>query len=449
MTLEQDLTQGSVSRALLKFVLPFLGASILQFLYSVVDMIIVGQFADAAAISAVNTSGQIMQLVTSLVAGIATGGTVLIGQYVGARRYPEVSAVAQALAVLCLILSAGLTALLLLCNGLIISVMQVPEAAVAPARAYLRITSLGTTFIVGYNSVSAILRGLGDSKRPMYFVICSCLLNMVGDLLLVGGLKMGAAGAALATVLSQGVAFLLALSVLARGKLTFALSWDPRQAKPHFVGRVLRLGIPLAAQDVLVNLSFVMITAIVNQMGLSQSAAVGVVERIIGFGMLIPIAFLSALSAFTAQNVGAQALERTKRGLKLSILLCLAATGVFTLLTECFPGPIAGMFTDDPEVVAHSILYLRTYAIDIIMVSFVFCLNGFFSGYGRTTFTMLNCVLSTFLVRVPLVYLFSILPNTNLLLIGIAAPTASLVQIMIQLVFYKRAIRQGQAPENV
>ena len=435
--MEQDLTQGSISKVLLRFVLPFLGASILQFLYSVVDMIIVGQFADAAAISAVNTSGQIMQLITGLISGIATGGTVLIGQHVGAKRYPSVSSVAQALLALCLGLGVLLTAVFLAGNHFIISIMQVPAAAVLPAQDYLRITSLGILFIAGYNGISAILRGLGDSKRPMYFVGCSCILNIFGDLLLVGGFRMGAAGAALATMLSQAVACILALLFLLRGTLPFPFSCNPRKAQPAIMGQVLRLGIPLAAQDVLVNLSFVMITAIVNHMGLTQSAAVGVVERIIGFGMLIPIAFLSALSAFTAQNVGACELERTKSGLKLSILLCLIVTGVFTGVIECFPGAVSRLFTSDRAVVSNCILYLRTYSLDILMVSFVFCFNGFFSGYGKTTFTMLNCVLSTFLVRVPLVYLFSIIPNTSLLLIGIAAPTASLVQIIMQLVYYR------------
>ena len=194
--MEQDLTQGSISKVLLRFVLPFLGASILQFLYSVVDMMIVGQFADAAAISAVNTSGQIMQLITGLISGIATGGTVLIGQHVGAKRYPSVSSVAQALLALCLGLGILLTAVFLAGNHFIISIMQVPAAAVLPAQDYLRITSLGILFIAGYNGISAILRGLGDSKRPMYFVGCSCILNIFGDLLLVGGFRMGAAGAA-------------------------------------------------------------------------------------------------------------------------------------------------------------------------------------------------------------------------------------------------------------
>ena len=430
--MEQDLTQGSISKVLLRFVLPFLGASILQFLYSVVDMMIVGQFADAAAISAVNTSGQIMQLITGLISGIATGGTVLIGQHVGAKRYPSVSSVAQALLALCLGLGVLLTAVFLAGNHFIISIMQVPAAAVLPAQDYLRITSLGILFIAGYNGISAILRGLGDSKRPMYFVGCSCILNIFGDLLLVGGFRMGAAGAALATMLSQAVACILALLFLLRGTLPFPFSCNPRKAQPAIMGQVLHLGIPLAAQDVLVNLSFVMITAIVNHMGLTQSAAVGVVERIIGFGMLIPIAFLSALSAFTAQNVGACELERTKSGLKLSILLCLIVTGIFTGLIECFPGTVSRLFTSDRDVISNC-----TYSLDILMVSFVFCFNGFFSGYGKTTFTMLNCVLSTFLVRVPLVYLFSILPNTSLLLIGIAAPTASLVQIVMQLIYYR------------
>lgn len=433
--MEQDLTQGTVSRALIRFVLPFLAASILQFLYSVVDMIIVGQFADPAAISAVNTSGQIMQMITGLVSGIATGGTVLIGQAIGRKRQEDVRHTIGAMLVIFLTTAALLTAGLLAANHGLVTLMQVPEAAVASAQSYLWICSLGSVFIVCYNGVSGILRGLGDSKHPMYFVACSCGINIVGDLILVGGFGLGAAGAALATVFAQATACILSLFVLQRGeyKITKTM-WEPHLNK---VWAVLRLGIPVAAQDCLTTLSFLLITAIVNGMGLEKSAAVGVVERIIGFCMLVPIAFLSALSAFTAQNAGAGKPERTSAGLKISIELCVLFSASFCLLAELIPGGLMRMFTQDAAVIQNGAAYLRTYSLDILMVAFVFCLNGFFSGYGRTGFTMANCLIATFLIRVPLVYGISFIPGVSLTLIGLAAPLASAGQIVMQLVYYK------------
>lgn len=439
--MEQDLTIGRVSGALTRFVLPFLAASILQFLYSVVDMIIVGQFSDSAAISAVNTAGQIMLLVTGLVSGIATGGTVLIGQAVGGKKPEAVRDTIHSMTVIFLVAAVVLTGGLLAANHALVSVMQVPEAAVVPARSYLWICSLGSVFIVWYNGVSGILRGLGDSKHPMYFVACSCILNIIGDLILVGGFSLGASGAALATVLAQGVACVMSLYTLQKGE--YRISGRIWRYRPGKILSVLRLGIPVAAQDGLTNLSFLLITAIVNAMGLEKSAAVGVVERIIGFCMLAPIAFLSALSAFTAQNMGAGKTERTKEGLKISIGLCASVTAICFLLCEAVPSGLVHLFTQDMAVIQNGTDYLRTYSLDIFLVAFVFCLNGFFAGYGKTGFTMANCVLSTFLIRVPLVYAISRIPGVSLTMIGLAAPLASVGQIIMQLIYYRMGKWRG------
>lgn len=433
--MERDLTKGPVGRALLWFVLPFLAASVLQFLYSVVDMMVVGRFADPSGISAVNTSGQIMQLVTSIVQGIATGGTVLIAQFIGARSKDNVRQTIGSIFWIFLGLAVVLTAVMLAGNHVMIAISQVPEEAVTQAQTYLWICSLGIVFIAGYNGIAGILRGLGDSKHPMYFVACSCVLNIFGDLLLVGGFHMGVAGAAIATVASQGVAFLLSVYVLQKGEFPIrrgGLRWIRDRGT-----QVLKLGIPLAAQDFLTTLSFLLITIIVNSMGLEKSAAVGVVERIVGFCMLVPIAFLSAMSAFTAQNVGARQPERAAKGLQCSILLCAAVTLALCIGVEIVPGALMASFTSDAAVIQNGVEYLRTYCWDVFLVSFVFCLNGFYSGYGKTSFTMANCLTSTFIVRIPLVFLASRIPNVSLTIIGIAAPVASVVQILMQLVYYR------------
>ncbi len=428
-----DLTTGSISKTLIRFALPFLGSSLLQFLYGVVDMIVVGQFSDAAGVTAVNNSSQIMQLVTSLICGIATGGTVLLGQYIGAKKYRDAGKTVGSMIYLFAGLAAVITAVLLVFGNGIVNLLQVPNEAVVPAQAYLRICGIGTSFIVGYNVVSSILRGIGDSKRPMYFIAISCLLNIVGDLILVGRFRLGAEGAAIATVAAQAVSFLCALVTLFCSGLPFPVARKPERQKSI---RVLQLGIPVAFQDVFATLSFIIITVVVNLIGLSQSAAVGVVERIIGFSMVIPIAFMSALAVFTAQNIGAGQQPRAKTGLRISLLISLGLTLILFLIMQFFPDFLMGIFTPDKDVIYHGSLYLRTYSIDALMVCFVFCLNGFFSGCGRTTFTMFNCLFSTFIVRVPLVILFASLPNVTMLQIGIAAPVASAVQIIIQIIYY-------------
>lgn len=429
-----NLTSGAIAPALLRFSLPFLGSSILQFLYGVVDMVVVGRFSDSAGIAAVNNSSQIMQLVTSLVCGIATGGTVLIGQYIGARQEKEAGRTVGNMVLLFTVLAAGITALLLTLGNGLVTLMQVPAEAVDPARAYLHICGIGTVFIVGYNVVSSILRGIGDSKRPMYFIAFSCCVNILGDLLLVGGFRLGAAGAAAATVAAQAISFLCSLIALKKSGLPFPVTVRPERSK---LVKVLQLGVPVALQDMLTTLSFIIITVVVNLIGLDQSAAVGVVERMIGFSMVIPVAFMSSLAVFAAQNIGARQPERAKRGIWIAMGVSLGLTAILFAAMQLIPGALMGIFTTDAKVVYHGVLYLRTYSIDALMVCFVFCLNGFFSGCGHTGFTMFNCLFSTFLVRLPLVIWFSTLPGVTMLQIGIAAPLASLVQIIIQLIYYR------------
>ena len=432
-----DLTQGSISRSLLRFALPFLGATFLQFLYAVVDMIVVGQFSDAAGLAAVNTSSQIMTMITSIITGLTTGGTVLIGQLRGAGQREQVSRTIGNMFTLFGLAALALTAVLVLSVDRLVALMQTPAAAVAPARQYLLICACGTVFITGYNSVSGVLRGLGDSRRPMCFIAIACVLNICGDLLLVGGFGMGAAGAALATVASQGVSFLLALVVLKRGDFPFDFRLSSFGLERARAARLLRLGGPLCLQDSLVNLSFVLITAIVNHIGLDQAAAVGAVERIIGFGMLIPIAFLSALSAFTAQNMGAGKPERAGRALRITIFTALALSSVLFLVIQIFPAAVMSLFSQEAPVIAHGASYLRTYSLDILLVCFVFSFNGFFAGCGHTTFTMANGLTATFLIRVPLVFFISRISGVTLLEIGVAAPAASAVQITMQIIYYR------------
>jgi len=434
---ENKLLQGDVRAALIRFALPFLGASVIQFLYGTIDMMVVGRFGDAAGVSAVATGSQVMQTITGLVAGLTTGGTVLIGQYIGAGRTGDVKRAIGTIFSLFAALALAGTLVLTLCTNFIVTLMRVPEQAVLPARQYIFTCACGLLFITGYNAVCGILRGLGDSKRPMIFIAISCCVNIVGDLLLVGLLGLGALGAAIATIFAQAVSMVLALLFLFRGE--YASYFSLALLRPHrqTAGRLLGLGFPIALQNSLTDLSFLIITAIVNNIGLDQSAAVGVVERVIGLGILIPVAFMSAISAMTAQNIGAGKLERavtaTRYGILYSLILGILPFAVLELL----PQLAIRLFIDDSAVIAHGVLYLRSYSIDCLLVCLVFCLNGFFSGCGRTGFTMANCLIATFAVRVPVVWLVSRLPDVTMFHIGLAAPLASILQIIIQLCYLK------------
>ncbi len=434
---ELSLVSGNIKRTLLKFALPFLGASFLQFLYGAADLMIVGRFADAAGISAVSTGSQVMQAITSLVTGLATGGTVLIGQYVGARRREDVRASIGTMFSLFTLIAIVLTLISALCTNAVVALMRVPAEAVIPARQYLFLCSCGILFITGYNMVSAILRGLGDSRRPMYFILIATVVNIAGDLLLVGVFGMGAAGAAIATISAQALSLILSLLVLRRRDFPFDFKRASFRLHRGRCAKLVSLGAPVAVQNVLVTISFLIITAIVNAIGLNESAAVGVVERIITFAMLAPSAFMAALAAMTAQNMGAGRPDRAGLSLKYGILFCLLCEGAMFILLQLSPVLWMGLFSPEPAVIAHGALYLRTYSFDCITVSFVFCLNGFYSGCGRTGFTMVNNLVSTFAVRVPVVFFVSRIAGATLLHIGIGAPAASAVQIVIQLIYYR------------
>lgn len=432
------LIHGRVGPALLRFALPFLAASLLQQLYGTVDTMAVGRLsADAAAgLAAISTGAQITYMVTTLVIGLATGSTVLIGQYVGSGQKENISRTIGTMFPLFGIVGLAISAFLVSCSGPIVHLMQVPEAAVPAARQYLVICGVGMLFVTGYNMVSGILRGLGDSKTPMLLVAIACVINIIGDIVLVGPFQMGAAGAAVATVVAQGFSFLCSLIILHRRK-DFPMRFQLRSfvLRKEQCRLLLKLGVPVALQDFCIGISFALISAFVNRLGLEQSACVGVSSRVSCIAMLVSTAFMSAIAAMTAQNMGNGQPQRAKQAMGWGILISAVISFAAFFLVELFPAAILGFFTEDAAVIAQAVLYTRSNVIDVALVPFVFCMNGFFSGCGHTTFSMTNNLISTFCVRVAGTLLISLIPGTTMFHIGLAAPAASAVQIVIQLVY--------------
>ena len=431
MTQENRLIEGAIGPSLLRFALPFLGASFLQALYGAADLFVVGQFSGSEAVSAVAIGSQIMQTITGIILGLATGGTVLIGRRIGERNDAGAARAVGSLAVLLVLLAAVLTPVMVLGTNAIIEAMQTPGGAVAPARQYLLICACGIPFIVGYNAISGIFRGIGDSKTPMYFVLMACLINVGLDFLLAGYFDYGAAGVAAATVAAQACSFLAFLFYMSRRGLPFAFSrGDLRLDRPAALA-ILKVGFPLALQDGLVNLSFLAITMIVNTLGLVASAAVGVVERIIGFAMLPPAAFSSAVAAMSAQNIGAGKPERAWKTLWYAVAFSLGVGVAVCACVQVWPAMLPRLFDKNPEVVLAASQYLRAYILDCVLVSFVFCFNGYFSGLGRSVIAFGHSMAATFGVRIPVTYLMSRIVTDSLFPMGLAAPAASLLSIFI------------------
>lgn len=438
------LTEGNVWGTILRFSLPFLLANLLQALYGASDLFMVGRFADSAGVSAVSTGGQVMQTITGLSVGLTTGGTVLIGQYYGARRGRDTVDAVKTCLLLFGALSAAMAAGTLWFLDSICVLMQVPPEALSLTRDYLRICACGIPFIVGYNAVSGILRGLGDSRTPLLFIALACVINVSTDLLFVGVLRMGAPGAAVSTVIAQIASLALAgCYLLSKGHLS-----KYRRGRPRFQAvaarEMLSAGLPIAVQEGLVNASFLVITALINHMGLVASASVGVAEKLIVFSMLPTTAFASAIAAVTAQHKGAGLMGRARRCLGVGILLSLLF-GLACFLAAQFAGPaLVGLFSKDPSVIAAGARYLRSYSLDCVAVCFVFCLNAYFSGGGHPVFPLVHSLASTCLVRVPLSWYLSRVPHADLFHVGFAAPAASLLSLGLCRVYLAVTARRAR-----
>lgn len=422
----------------MKFALPFLVANFLQLLYGAVDLLVVGQFCDKAAVSAVSTGSQVMKTITGVITGLATGTTVLVGQYIGAKKQGDASKTVGATVCLFAVVAVALTAVMLLFTRQVATVMQAPQEAFVQTTEYIFICSAGIVFIVGYNAVSSILRGMGDSKSPMVFVIVATVVNIGLDLLFVAVFDMKAAGAAYATVIAQACSFVFALIYIKAKGLGLSIHKNDVRFDRQKTKGILRFGAPVALQEALVNISFLIITAILNSKGLVESAAVGVVEKVICFAMLPPIALSMAISAMTAQNIGAGRPDRAKKCMLYGILFTAAIEAVVVLFCELGGGRILlSIFSNDAEVVEAGFVYLKSYVFDCLLVCVIFCMNGFFNGCGKTVFTMGHSLIATFAVRVPFAWAMSVLPSAGLFEIGLAAPVASVVSIIICLVYMK------------
>lgn len=427
-----DFTQGSILKKLCRFMLPVLGALILQAAYGAVDLLVVGRFGSTSGLSAVSTGSQVLNLVTFVVTQLAMGVTVLIARYIGEKREKEIGAVLGGAAVVFTILAGCLFVLLVLFARPISVLMQAPQEALALTASYVRICGCGILFIVAYNVLSAVFRGLGDSRSPLLFVLVACLVNVAGDLVLVAGLHLDAAGAALATVLAQAVSVGCALAILRRKKLPFTFRKSDVRLNEQ-CRRFLAIGLPLALQEFLTQLSFLALCAFVNRLGLAASSGYGVASKIVSFVMLVPSALMQSMASFVAQNIGAGNAKRAKKSMFTGIAVGVAFGIVMFALALRKGDVLAGLFSTDAEVVRRGFEYLRGFAPETIVTAVLFSMVGYFNGSNQTLWVMIQGLIQTLLVRLPLAYYMSIQPNASLTKIGMSAPVATVVGIVLNI----------------
>lgn len=430
-----DFTQGSILKKLFWFMLPILGALILQAVYGAVDLFVVGKFGSTAGLSAVSTGSQVLNLVTFVVTQFAMGITVLIARYIGEKKTGQIGKVLGGGVVVFTIISIGLF-IFMVCFARLISVlMQAPTEAVSLTTVYVRICGSGIFFIVAYNVLAAIFRGLGDSRSPLIFVFVACIVNIVGDMLLVAGLHMDAAGAALATVLAQAVSVVCAIVMLFRKKLPFSIAKSDFRLNKQ-CRKFLEIGLPLALQEFLTQLSFLALCAFVNRLGLEASSGYGVACKIVNFAMLIPSSLMQSMASFVSQNVGAGNKKRARQAMFTGIGIG-AAFGCVVFCIVMFKGDVlAGCFSNDAAVIQKGFEYLKGFAPETILTAVLFSMIGYFNGNNKTLWVMIQGLTQTLLVRLPMAYIMSIQPNASLTNIGIAAPTSTVVGIVLNIIFF-------------
>ncbi len=433
-----SLTEGSVLKKLLLFAVPILGANLLQALYGTVDLMIVGLFTDASEVSAVSTGSMTMQTITGIVAGLTMGCTVLLGNSIGMRDFRKAGRAIASSAALFVGLGVGMTFLIVALASPIAAVMNAPAEAFAPTVRYIRICGLGVICIVLFNALSGIFRGIGDSRTPLVLMAISCGCNIVGDLILVGMFSMGSAGAAVATVAAQGISVLSAFGMTGKnGFGSETAKEDLRPAREETL-QILKYGLPIAAQDLLTGISFMVILAILNSFGLIASAGVGVAEKICGLMFIVPGAMMAAVSAFSAQNVGAGKKDRAKKGMYYGMIVT-TLIGIAMFAVSFTNGVwLAHFFAKDMDVCYAAADYMKSYAVDCVIVGFNFCMMGYLNGNGKTGFVALQGILSTFLVRIPVSYAMSKVAGVSLFQVGFATPLATVFAIAITLVYLVR-----------
>lgn len=428
---KNNLAQGSVVKTLIRFALPLLFANIIQALYGAVDLMVIGKYCSADSVAAVSVGTQVTQIITSVITGMTLGGTILVGKYIGMQRPDEAKKAIGTTLTLFSVISIVLTVIMLLLSGTILTWLQTPESAFALAQRYVNICSIGIFCICGYNAISSILRGYGDSVRPMIFVFIACMLNIV----FVKYMQLDVAGTALATILSQGLSMVFSILYLNSQNFLFTFRLRNFRIEKNMALELAKLSIPISFQECMVRLSFLYLTAVVNSFGIYASSAVGIASKYDVFAMLPATSVASALSAITAQNLGAGKPERIKKSVFVGLSIALAMAACFFAWAQISPESMIRLFSGDEKIIAAGVPFFRTCSYDYLAVTFVFCLNGFLNGSSKTIFTMISCCFGALALRMPLLYLVQNYFHDSLSMLGCVAPTVSGIMAVYTLIY--------------
>ena len=429
--MERNLTTGSIQKTIFSFSLPYFLSYFLQTLYGTADLFIIGQFNSVDSTTAVSIGSQVMHMLTVMIVGLAMGTTVMTGRAVGAQDRRQVNLAVGNTASLFMLLSVALTAILLCFVKPIVAVMSTPKEAVSSTISYLAICFLGIPFITAYNIISSIFRGIGDSKSPMFFIAIACAFNIALDYLFIGVLKLGPAGAALGTTLSQTISVLISLTMIFRKNMIPGFRFLDLKPVRSMMSSLLGIGFPIAMQDGFIQIAFIVITIIANRRGLNDAAAVGIVEKMISLFFLVPSSMLSTVSALCAQNIGAGKHDRASQTLACATTIAVSYGIVISILMQFAGHNIVSLFSGNADVIRLGSQYLHSYIWDCVFAGIHFCFSGYFCAYGVSGISFLHNILSVVCARIPLAYLASKCYPDNLFPMGCAAPAGSLLSVLI------------------
>ncbi|MDR1795231.1 MAG: MATE family efflux transporter [Erysipelotrichaceae bacterium] len=430
--MENKLYEGDVLKTLIIFSLPFLVSNIVQSLYNVADMLIVGNFSGPVAMSGVNIGGQVTFILTNVIIGLCVGATVLIGQYVGSQNEDGLKKVVATIITLLIVLAGIITVVVLLTKTQILTLINTPAESFQESENYLTTTASGIIFIFGYNALAAILRGMGDSKHPFYFVSAACITNIILDLLFVKGFGWAAFGAAFATVISQAMSCILCIIYLMRNNFLFDFRLKSYKIDRQQLKLIVKIGLPNCIQNGVSSMSFLFITSIVNKVGgMIASAAVGAAGKFNSFAFMPTNAISASVSTMSAQNIGANKMDRAVKTAIIGTIFAVTITYSFMVFTRMYPAQILSLFGNDPDMIAAGVEYLSTFTFDFLFIPIIFCINGFLIGGGHTVFSLITSLVSSIFLRVPVCYFFGVVMGWGIKGVGLGAPAASAGTLVI------------------
>lgn len=434
---EKDLTTGKVWKQMLLFALPFFASNFIQSCLNLADMVIVSRFGGTNGLSGVSVGASIMVILTTLAAGLATGGTVVIGNYLGSGQREKINRVISTLFISLFAISLFFMLILITGADTFLNWVNAPYESFSEAKVYLIVCAIGLPFMFGYNAVSSVMRGLGDARTPMYFIFLACMVNVALDMLFVVGFNMGAMGAALATVISQGISVISSVIYLKLRDFMFDFRLSSFVFSKEEFWHIIRTGLPVSIQSVATNFSFLLLSSYNNLLGgVNVSAAVAVVMNFNGFAILPSHAINAAATAMISQNIGKGNYERSRKTVYVCLIMCIAVCAVVFSLVHLFPELIFKLFGAEEEVILCGIPYLLAFSFEYVGLPYIVGFNSYHTGTGRSWILLITTIFTSFIFRVPIAYYLGFKTDLGITGVAYSIPIATLVGAVLSFAFY-------------